>query len=382
MLAGRDSSTARYRLLFTTVVALLASTFCASANAADPVGKLTQFPLRQGCWDTTGNAPDRCSIQHGLVSPGAIAASPDGNFVYVGGVESLGIFARGSYGYLAQAAGANGCFNATGTGCKQLRGVGGSAGGAALAAYGDNVYYATGDGIAALTRSGGSLVQVSGQGGSVNQTGNDGSGPNTCIRGRGGANFVPEWLATSPDGAYLYAGSTSNGTVTGIFKREAGGGLSQASDSSGCLSSSGDDTETPTPGPCALGDNMTNTNGMAFTPDGKFAYVPSSASATVTAFSRDTTTGGLSEIGCAVDADSASGTTCISMGQTSSARSLQVPSGIVMSPTGSQLYVANNYSGVNGGVKKLTPPRTTGSRLSHDHHNPNKVHMTNSGTAG
>ena len=49
MLAGRDSSTARYRLLFTTVVALLASTFCASANAADPVGKLTQFPLRQGC---------------------------------------------------------------------------------------------------------------------------------------------------------------------------------------------------------------------------------------------------------------------------------------------------------------------------------------------
>src|SRR4051812_33099432 len=292
-----------------------------------------------------------CGSMRGISNPQSIAMSDDGRNVYLAGTNAVAVFSRDpSSGVLTQLSGTSGCVNGNGNGtCTAARGLGAATGSADVAVSpgqngsGGTVYFANGHAIVAFSRdaSSGALTQLSGAGGCVNASGNDGAG-GSCLKARGGTQFIPAWLYATSDMNSLYAGSGNVSSVLSIFRRNpTTGALSQATDKTGCVSNGG-------VGPCETGPGADATNGMVASGDGRYAYVASSYDAMVDVFSRDGGTGALTQVsgpaGCAIDADSAAGSPCTSV------RGLKDVRRPALSPEGHSLYVAAN----GGGLVRLT----------------------------
>jgi hypothetical protein len=265
------------------------------ASAAEATtGELTQLPGTSGCLAVTGFG-DSCGPASATNGADGMAVSPDGKSAYFAGA-SLGVFSRDtSTGALTQLSGGAGCFNGDASdGCTQATAWGDTSfNHVAVSPDGKNVYFADNETMLVFSRdtSTGALTQLGGKNGCVSGDGSDGNGhANSCVEDDASGGFVGQWVAVSSDGKNVYSGSEGINSVMSVFSRDTStGALTQLSGAAGCVANSG----TPT---CTQGTAVDDTRDLVVSPDGKFAYVVSSADNGIDDFARNTSTGALTEL--------------------------------------------------------------------------------------
>jgi predicted ribosomally synthesized peptide with SipW-like signal peptide len=306
-------------------------------------GRLTQLAGTNGCVSETGSA-GACADGTALNDVNDIVVSPDGRHVYATTATSNAIvaFARNtSTGALTQLAGTAGCVSDDGTSgaCTDIGPMVGP-GQLVISPDGANVYTIAGTSKAVLAfarnRTTGALTQLAGTNGCVSRAGSGGA----CATyaqidtGRG--------LEISPDGASVYTATSSNSTVA-VFSRNASTGVLTASS---CVSDTGNG------GACTDGTAMNGAYNVRSSPDGLSLYVTSFLTDALTVFSRDPSTGALTQLAGTAGCISDDGTG----GACTDAASLSSVGALAVSPDGTNVYVV-----INGGVAVLARDTTTGA---------------------
>jgi DNA-binding beta-propeller fold protein YncE len=281
----------------------------------------------------TGGA---CADGTALVGPRSIALSPDGENLYFPSTTSaaVAVFSRDqTTGALDQLAGTAACVSETGTGGACADGVAlGGARSAAVSPDGKSVYVASffsdAAGVFARDSTTGALTQAPGTAGCVSETGTSGScGDGVALDGARSA-------AISPDGKNVYVASEISGAVDVFSRDDTTGAIMQLAGTNGCVS------ETGTNGDCWDARALGGAGGVDVSPDGKNVYVASLSSDAVAIFSRDLTTGTLTQLvgttGCV--SETGSGGSC------SGGRGLDRSRAVAISLDGKNLYVAAETS--------------------------------------
>jgi 6-phosphogluconolactonase (cycloisomerase 2 family) len=303
-----------------------------SIFSRDPVsGAIAQLPGTDACVSASGTG-GACAKGTALVGPRSLGLSPDGKNLYFPATTdaAVAIFARKqTTGALKQLAGTNGCISESGTNgaCAVGRALSGARS-AFVSPDGTSVYVASyfSDAVAIFSRNPttGALTQLAGKAGCVSETGTSGA----CADGIAldGARTV----AVSADNKNVYVASEASGAVAIFTRNTTTGALTQLVGLKGCLS------QTSTGGACAKGRALGGAGGLAVSPKGDQVYVASMGSDAVAAFSRDQTTGALTQLsgrsGCV--SETGSGGSCADGKALDRARS------VVISPDGSSAYVA------------------------------------------
>ncbi len=248
-------------------------------------------------------------------------------------------------GDLTQPAGTAGCVSDTGAGtCLDAHALQSPTRGA-VSPDGKSVYVATASSHAVVrfnrNTTTGAITQPAGAAGCVSETG---AGP--CADGHA-LNHASD-TAVSPDGKSVYVISTGSTGESGFLARfvrnTTTGAITQPAGAAGCISETG-------AGPCADGHALRLASGVAVSPDGKSVYVASSFSNALARFTRNTTTGAITQ-----PAGSAG---CISedgAGPCADGHGLFYAAGVAVSPDGRNVYVASS-----GGVARITRNTTTGA---------------------
>ncbi len=289
-------------------------------------GALRQLPPPlAGC--ISGLPIPGCAAGLALVTPDVVIVSPDGNNVYVGSFfgNAVAAFARNpATGALTQLAGSAACIAEATTGCATGIALN-SIEGLAISPNGASVYAAAAlsNGVTTLSRdpSTGALAQASDGSGCIVESALTG-----CTVGRelGGANAV----AVSPDGTGVYVTSLLSNSVTSFDRNSSSGALTQGEGTGGCLiflRSAG----------CSFGRALQAPEGLAFSPDGKNAYVAAVTSAAIDVLNRG-------KAGSVAQKPGAAG--CLaarSLPGCTPARALKGVSSIALSPDGRYLYSAS-----------------------------------------
>ncbi len=134
-------------------------------------------------------------------------------------------------------------------------------------------------------------------------------------------------VAISPDGKSLYVASSQSDAIA-VFKRNPrSGALSQRSGAAGCISAGGVSG-------CAAAVGLLRPNSVTVSADGANVYATSVGSNAVTTFSRNPSTGALTQAG--------DGSGCISnaaLTGCSTGRALDGPDIVTVSPDGANVYV-------------------------------------------
>jgi DNA-binding beta-propeller fold protein YncE len=236
-------------------------------------------------------------------------------------------------GSLAQLPGPRGCLvdrSKGGSRCTRVRALSGPSpflGSHALAISpdGHNVYVASSrsHAIAVFTRDSrtGALRQRSGRAGCIALAGASG-----CARAVGLA--VSNSVAVSPDGKNVYATSVGSNTVVSFRRNPSTGALTQLGGGAGCIANAA------RPG-CATGRALDGPDGITVSPDGDNVYVAAFAGSSVAVFTRNPSTGALTQpsdaTGCLVETPTSGCTTSLALGN---------PEGVTVSPDGDNVYVA------------------------------------------
>jgi DNA-binding beta-propeller fold protein YncE len=280
--------------------------------AANSAGGLTQLPGIDGCLSVAGASDlgaGTCQNARGIGLTGSIELSPDGNFAYSTSVTTGGysIFKRDpATGTLSQLPGTAGCISSAGA---SEDGAGTCANGRATDAaggYGPTFAFspdgkfayaaaAGANGLVAFSRDPGTgfLTQLPGNSGCITDDGSSEDGPGTCINGRAAD---ADGLSISADGRNVYS-SSAQGSPHGIavFSRDSSSGvLTQLAGTDGCISPNGASEEGA--GTCTNGKAVDYCNYTAITPDGKHAYSCADSNDGIAAFSRNTSTGKLTQL--------------------------------------------------------------------------------------
>jgi 6-phosphogluconolactonase (cycloisomerase 2 family) len=308
-------------------------------------GSLGQLAGTDGCVSETGTG-GACAVGIALDGARSAALSPDGTSVYVTSYfsDAVSVFSRDPVtGALTQLGGTNGCVSETGTGgaCADGTGLDGART-VAVSPDGKNVYIASeiGGAVSIFTRdqATGAIAQLGGTAGCVSQTGG------ACAGGRalGGAGGV----TLSPDGSSLYVASLSSDSIA-VFSRDgATGEITQLAGTAGCVS------ETGTAGACADGTALDRSRSVAVSPDGTSLYVAAEGSDAVSVFSRNGTTGALTQLAGAAACVSETGGACVDGTALDGVRSVAV------SPDGTSIYAASFFS---SSVSIFSRDTTTGA---------------------
>lgn len=134
-------------------------------------------------------------------------------------------------------------------------------------------------------------------------------------------------IAVSPDGKNLYVASAKSNAVTVLKRNARSGRLSQRGGAAGCIAASGRFG-------CAAAVGLERPNSVAVSADGANVYATSLASNAVTTFSRNPSTGALTQ--------AADGSGCISnaaLAGCTIGRALDGPDIVTVSPDGASVYV-------------------------------------------
>jgi len=304
-------------------------------------GKLTQLPGTAGCVSETGSG-GACADGKALKGAFAVVVSGDGTSVYVSSTNpdySVAAFQRNTTtGQLTQLSGTAGCVSETGTTTNGDICADGKAliKSRFIAMSGDskNLYVAgqLSNAVAVFARNTttGQLTQLAGTAGCVSE---DGSGGN-CANGKAlDDTFQP---AVSADGKHVYVASLLSDSVAVFRRNVTTGALTQLAGTAGCVS------ETGTGGTCANGKGLDRAFSVAVSRDGVSVYVASVASDAVAAFSRNTTTGALTQLagtdGCVSETGTTpTGDTCADGVAVTDADT------VIVSPDGLNVYVGGGY---------------------------------------
>ena len=304
-----------------------------SRNAT--TGALTQLDAPAGCVAEVGDGVD-CEDGKALDDPRSAAVSPDGRHVYVAsaGSNAIAAFSRNpTTGELTQLSGTAGCMSEDGTGgtCADGKGLVGASS-MAVSPNSRHVYVASSvsNAIAVFSRNAttGELTQLSGTAGCVSEDGTGG----TCADGKGlvGASSV----AVSPNSRHVYVASSVSNAIAVFSRNATTGELTQLSGIAGCVSEDG------TGGGCADGNGLIGASSVAVSPDSRHVYVASSASNAIAVFSRNATTGELTQLsgiaGCV--SDDGTGGSC------ADGNGLAGASSVAVTPDSRHVYVASNVS--------------------------------------
>jgi DNA-binding beta-propeller fold protein YncE len=271
-----------------------------------------------GCISDAENAPGCAATADGIDYPSSVTVSPDGKFVYVGGLSGIVIFGRDTAsGALVR----TGCATSSGQTCYQ--GASPTVGSMVVTADGTSLY-ASGydnDALYAFGRNPatGALTPAGCFGGGSQNF--DGCAPVKGLR-------IPATVTASPDGRSVYvAGEQDNAIVS--FKRDpASGALAPA----GCIAEVNQNPAGCEQTSRGLGDPQA----VAVTPDGRFVLV--GASNALATFKRDTTSGALAADGCVGDGVHFSDKCAETAAGISGVLSL------AMSGNGDRVYAAGLYS--------------------------------------
>lgn len=273
--------------------------------------------------DTNGGVADTprdpaCRAGQGLDEPAAVAVSPDGEHVYVGGVATIAVLDRDTTtGELTQLAGAAGCvardivagptatpLDPQCTAAQALAGVAAIA----LSPDGRSLYAASasGDSVAVFSRDAatGALAQLAGTAACIANDTNGGPADTPadpeCRAGQG--LDLPSGVTVSPDGLHVYV-TSENSEAVAVFTRDpATGALTQLAGAGACVANDtdGGPADTPSDPECAAGHALDTSHGVRTSPDGRTVYVASRGSGGstggVAVFARDAATGALTQL--------------------------------------------------------------------------------------
>lgn len=282
----------------------------------------------------TASATVQCVSHPQLQTVAAVGVSDDGRFVYAGtfGGE-LTVFSRDAFGGLKtvqclSSSGSNGaCTAVPNLPQESITDV---------EVSGANVYVGTHDGVvSAFARDvpSGTLTAVGCVAGS-------GSGTSCTEAQRSGAgNISTSWVAPTSNVVYA-GGEPKNGMAVTMYDRAGTGALSQspadAADTSYCISDNGGADQGPAA--CAYVQWAINTFSLAFNSSGTRAYATSNDDQTLMAFDRAAGGRALSTPGTCIGE---SGTTDC---PNNSAKGLDDPTDVVVSPTTGNVYVSSPSS--------------------------------------
>ena len=271
---------------------------------ASAVGSLVQLRGPSGCVIDRSKPKPGCKRVRALSGPApflgsnALAISGDGKHVYVASSRSdaIAVFTRNARsGKLTQRSGAAGCIALKGAnGCATGRGLNGP-NSVAVSADGRSVYATSliSDAVTSFrrNRSTGALTQLPGTSGCVANRTTPG-----CASGR--ALDGPDVVTVSPDGDNVYVGAFVGNALAVLDRNTSTGALTQPSDTTGCI------VNAPTNG-CATGVALASPEGMAVSGDGDNVYVATAVSNAVGVFTRNASSGALTQAtdgsGCIVD---------------------------------------------------------------------------------
>jgi DNA-binding beta-propeller fold protein YncE len=311
-------------------------------------GALTQLPGHAGCTSHSGSE-GTCTDGRALNGPTSVAVSPDGNNVYVGSLfsHSIAVFQRdATTGELTQLPAGAGCVREDGRGCRDGRGLD-FLRSVTVSPDGKTVY-ASGSSVAILRRNTttGALFQPGDPSSCVSDTG---STPSDQVCTDAKALAVPESVAVSLDGKNVYAASSASDAVA-VFRRNTTNGtltqLAGPAGKAGCVS------ETGSGGTCADGKALERPFAVAVSTDGKSVYAASIRSDAVSAFTRNTTNGVLTQLpgqaGCV--SETGSGGTC------ADGKALDEASAVAVSPDGGSVYVGTQAAASVAVFARETPP--------------------------
>jgi 6-phosphogluconolactonase (cycloisomerase 2 family) len=327
-----------------TALAAFGGSLYVTSNSADGVavlrrntttGVLSQAAGAAGCITERGSV-GTCADGRTLDDPTGVAVSPNGKNVYVTSDtdDGVAVFTRATTGALSQAAGPDGCVTESGSSgvCRQGRALKDPV---SVVATRDSksVYVGSNgaDGIAAFSRNltNGSLTQLEGLSACVTDRGSEGCGDGRTLE-------EPTSVAVSGDSKNVYVASHTGDGVAVLARKLVlkKGEVDQLAGTAGCVS------ETGSSGACADGKALDSANTVAMSPDGNNAYVTSGVSDAVAIFSRNTTTGALTQLAGTAGCISETGTAgaCVDGKALDGARSVTV------SPDGANVYVTAELS--------------------------------------
>jgi 6-phosphogluconolactonase (cycloisomerase 2 family) len=314
-------------------VASASSNAVAAFSRSPTTGVLTQLN-GPDCMSDTGDGP--CIDGNHLSGPVGLSLSRDGRHFYVAssGSSALAVFSRNAKtGALAQLDAAAGCVADVGDGVECADGKAlDDPRSAAVSPDGRHVYVASAgsNAVAVFSRNAttGELTQLSGLAGCVSEDGAGGS----CTDGKGliGASSV----AVSPNSRHVYVASSVSNTVAVFSRNATTGELTQLGGLAGCVSEDG------TGGTCAYGNGLIGASSVAVSPNSRHVYVASNVSNAVAVFSRNTTTGELTQLGGIAGCVSEDGTG----GGCADSTGLAGANSVAVSPDSRQVYVASNIS--------------------------------------
>lgn len=306
-------------------------------------GALTQLAGTAGCMSQTEGS---CTPVTALQGASSVALSPDGKSVYVAANQSNAVaaFRRDTAtGALTQLAGVDGCIKEVSAACRPGRVLDG-ANSVAVSADGTSVYVASqlSDAVAALRRNTttGTVFQPPGIGGCVSETGDGGS----CVDAKAlqGAYSV----VVSPDRKNIYVASFDSDAVA-AFTRDLGSGeLYRLPGTLACVSENGSG------GQCADGKALNGAVSVAVSKDARSVYVASYLTDAVSAFTRNTTNGTLTQLAGTAGCTSETGTN----GRCVNGKALSQPMSVALSAGGRSLYVASILSNAVAVFARQPPP--------------------------
>jgi hypothetical protein len=302
-------------------IALVATLLTGStAYAAQPLGALTQLSGTAGCFTFDGSSEDganTCSKARGMAEGESAAVTPDGANVVVGSYPDSG--------------------------------------------------FSLGPGYAVFSRNQttGALTQLAGKAGCLTPDGSSTAGAGTCTVARGLSTESGDGhdVVYTADGSMAYIAADGDPASIMIFQRNTStGALTQLSGTAGCITTDG--SSQAGAGTCLADSHLLDASGLTLSADGKFMYVTGTGgSEQIEVYSRNTTTGALTDIQCISQAPAPTG--C------STGRVVGDSQFIALSPNGLHAYAGQYGNGIsvfdrNATTGKLTQKSGTAGCITND----------------